>query len=256
MKRLVKILIIVMTFFITKNVYAANYEIRELIPVDTKTTIVTKNFSYRDFSYSNGSINFTSIKNLTDEKKKISISIGLFNENKKNIGTINYCDSTLDSKQEKSHKIEVTNKYLGKDYEIKDIKYISVLGDNIKCRTTGYDEFIGQTVQEIGMAKNKTLDSKTELLIKILSIVFGVLFILFIYKLLFTKSYQNFDGSDIRQGYKKYNKELKEQREYEARVNPPAPKEVKKIKTDEVLMQEEKAKNEDKSGTDLHNLYK
>ena len=49
MKRLVKILIIVMTFFITKNVYAANYEIRELIPVDTKTTIVTKNFSYRDF---------------------------------------------------------------------------------------------------------------------------------------------------------------------------------------------------------------
>lgn len=256
MKKVLKVLIIVMTLFITKNVYAANYEIRELIPTDIKTTIVTNNFSYREFSYSDGTIYFTSIKNLSDEKKKVSISIGLFNKNKKNIGTINYCGNELDSKAEGKFQIEVTNKYLGKDYELKDIKYISVLGDNIKCRTSGHDEFIGQTVEEIGITKNTTTDDKTDLLIKILAIVFGALLLLFIYRLLFTRAYQNFDGNDLRQGYKKYNKELQEQREYEARVNPPAPKEVKKIKTDEVLMQEEKAANEDKTGTDLHNLYK
>ena len=64
------------------------------------------------------------------------------------------------------------------------------------------------------------------------------------------------DGNDVRQGYKTYNKELKDQREYELRINPPKPKEVKKVKTDEVIRQEEEAKNEKNSNTDLHNLYK
>ena len=62
------------------------------------------------------------------------------------------------------------------------------------------------------------------------------------------------DGNDVRQGYKQYNKELKDEREREARIHPPAPKEVVREKTDEVLDQEESAKNEQQ--TDLHNLYK
>ena len=49
---------------------------------------------------------------------------------------------------------------------------------------------------------------------------------------------------------------LKEDREYEERVHPKPVKEKKKTKTDEVLKQEEKAKNEDKDHTELHDFYR
>lgn len=256
MKKIVKILVILLLLVVTKNVYAANYKIKELIPLKIKTTVVTKNFSYRKFQYNEGKIEFEGIKNLTDKDIPITISIGLFNKDKKNIGTINYCDYTIKSKEEATYEIDVTKDYLGKDYSISDIKYISVLGDNINCRTTGSDEYIGQTVEEIGYAKNSTIDSDTSLTIKILSIVGGVIFLIFIYNLLFTRTYENIDGSDVRQGYRRVNEDLKKEREEELRRNPPKPKEVKKVKTDEVLKQEEEASKEDKSATDLHNLYK
>jgi len=256
MKKIVKILVILLLLVVTKNVYAANYKIKELIPLKIKTTVVTKNFSYRKFQYNEGKIEFEGIKNLTDKDIPITISIGLFNKDKKNIGTINYCDYTIKSKEEATYEIDVTKDYLGKDYSVSDIKYISVLGDNINCRTTGSDEYIGQTVEEIGYAKNSTIDSDTSLTIKILSIVGGVIFLIFIYNLLFTRTYENVDGSDVRQGYRRVNEDLKKEREEELRRNPPKPKEVKKVKTDEVLKQEEEASKEDKSATDLHNLYK
>ena len=256
MKKIVKILVVLLLLVVTKNVYAANYQIRELIPVKIKTTVVTKNFSYRRFQYNDGKIEFEGIKNLTDKDIPITISIGLFNKDKKNIGTINYCDYTISNKEEVKYDIDVTKDYLGKDYSISDIKYISVLGDNINCRTDGSDEFIGQTVEEIGYAKNNTLDSKTELTLKILGTLGGLLLLLFLYKFLFTRNYENIDGSDVRQGYKRVNEDLKKEREEELRRNPPKPKEVKKVKTDEVLKQEEEASKEDKSSTDLHNLYK
>jgi len=256
MKKIVKILVILLLLVVTKNVYAANYKIKELIPLKIKTTVVTKNFSYRKFQYNEGKIEFEGIKNLTDKDIPITISIGLFNKDKKNIGTINYCDYTIKSKEEATYEIDVTKDYLGKDYSVSDIKYISVLGDNINCRTTGSDEYIGQTVEEIGYAKNSTIDSDTSLTIKILSIVGGVIFLIFIYNLLFTRTYENVDGSDVRQGYRRVNEDLKKEKEEELRRNPPKPKEVKKVKTDEVLKQEEEASKEDKSATDLHNLYK
>lgn len=252
----IKIILLVLTLILIRPVYAANYEIKELIPKDIKTTIVTNNFSYREFSFEDNKISFSSIKNLSDKDLPISISIGLFNEKRRNIGTINYCKDHLSANEERQITIDITEAFLGKDYKAYDVKYISVLGDNINCRTTGSDEYLGQTIKQITYGKNNTLDSQTQFLIKILSVVGGILLLIFLYQFLFTKSYQNFDGDDVRQGYKNYNKELKEQREEELRKNPPKPKEKKKIKTDEVLMQEEQAKNEDKSGTDLHNLYK
>ena len=256
MKKIIKILIVLLLLVVTKNTYAANYEIKELIPIDTETTIVTKNFSYRNFSYTNGKIKFSSIKNLTDKGLPITISVGLFNKNKKNIGTINYCDYTINSREEIEFEIDVDKTYLGKEYSLNDIKYISVLGDNINCRTDGSEEYIGQTVKEIGIGKNTTLDSKTELLLKIVGIIGGALFALFLYKILFTRSYENFDGSDVRQGYKRVNEDLKKEREEELRRNPPKPKEIKQVKTTEVLEQEEAAAKEDKNSTDLHNMYR
>lgn len=273
-KRIIKIVLFLVVIVGMIHVEAANYEERELIPVNIETTIVTNNFSYKGFYYNkNGNdkdkkdyIVFKSIQNLDREERPISISIAFFNKNKKNIGTMNYCatesknkvvsQELLNSKEEISYSIEVTKDYLGKDYSKDDIEYIAVLSDNKICRATGADEYIGQTVEEIGMTKNNVLDSSSELMINIFIFIGIVLIIIFLYKFMFTKSYQNFDGEDIRKGFKKLNKDLEDERQEELRRNPPKPKEIKKTKTDEVLRQEEEARKEDKSGTDLHNLYK
>ena len=64
------------------------------------------------------------------------------------------------------------------------------------------------------------------------------------------------DGEDVRQGYAYKNEELREERERELRINPPKPPEPKKIKTDEVLQQEKREAEADKTDTDLHNMFK
>ncbi len=275
-KAINKFVLIVIAIMIILPVKAANYEIRELIPVNVETTIVTKNFSYKDFYYNdhkaetdqskNNFIIFKGIKNISDEELPISISIGLFDENKKNIGTINYCsksdktsvvaESILKSGEEKPYVIEINKNYLEKGKTTNNIKYISILSENKNCRTEGSQEYIGQTVEEIGVAKNTILDSQTQLLIKILSGVAIVIVALFLYKFMFTKSFQNYDGNDIRQGYKRVNQELKEKREYQEKVNPKPVPVPKKIKSDKVIEQEKQAANEQKDSTDLHNLYK
>ena len=277
MKSLRKIIFILfITVIGVIPVKAANYELQELIPVNVETTIVTDHFSYKEFYYNdndleaeslhNNYVIFKGIENLTTEERPVSISIGFFDADKKNIGVINYCSSKdqtsivagtiLQSKEEKSYVIEVTKKHLADGKTVNDIKYISVLSDNINCNTKGSLDYVGRTVEEIAIPKNKSLDSQSELLITVMSVIGIALAALFVYKFLFTTSYQNFDGKDVRNGYNKYNEELAKERERELKRNPPKEKEPVKVKSDEVLQQEEAAKNEDKSGTDLHNLYK
>ena len=274
MKKVGKIIILLL-ILMTIPVKAANYDLKELIPNNVKTTIVTNNFSYQNFYYNEKGndghpaeyIIFDNLKNISREALPVSISIGLFDENKKNIGVINHCSTkdedsnpikgkVLASKEEMSYVIAVNKIYLADDKTVKDIRYISVLSDNINCRTGGSLEFIGETVEEIGMRRNTGFDNKTLLLFKVLGGLAAVLLVIFLYRFLFTSSYQNVDGSDVRQGYKQYNKELSEERERELKKNPPKPKPKKKVKTDQVIQQEEEAKKEDKTGTDLHNLYK
>ena len=48
---------------------------------------------------------FKGIKNQKEEAKPISISIGLFDSKKENIGTINYCTDTLQAKEEKPYEL-------------------------------------------------------------------------------------------------------------------------------------------------------
>ena len=267
-------IVILITILTILPVKAANYEIRELIPVNIETSINTKHFSYRDFYYNdyktndttdkNNYIVFKSIKNISDEEVPVSISIGLFDKKKKNIGTINYCSKNdnnsttevLKPGEEKAYAIEVKKDYLGDKKTVNDIKYISVLSENSNCRITGSKENLGQTVEEIGIAKNNVLDSSAKLFIRILTIVGIVLAAIFVYNFMFTNAYQNIDGKDVRQGYQRVNQELKKQREYEERVNPKPIPEKKKTKTDKVLAEEEAAAKEKKDETDLHNLYK
>lgn len=269
-------LIILLIGISTVNVNAANYELNELIPVDTHTTIVTNNFSYKDFYYNNNELEaktlhnnfiiFGAIKNLTDKELPVSISVALFDGNKKNLSVINYCsaqDKTsimagtrLKAKEEKAYTIEVAKRHLPDKKTVEDIKYIAVLSDNINCNSSISLDYVGYTIKDVKMGKNNNLDKDTQLLIKIVSVIGVVLLLLFLYKFLFTNAFRNMDGSDVRIGYSKYNKELKEEREKELRENPPVEPEPVKVKSDEVIEQERQAQNEDKSGTDLHNLYK
>lgn len=153
----IRIVFLLLILFSIKEVRAANYQIKELIPVDTPTTIVTDNFSYKNFYYNdnkmeaeslkNNFIIFENIKNLTDKELPVSISIGLFDENKINIGTVNYCSTNdkysvvnntiLQSEEEKNYVIEVNKKNLADKKTVNDIKYIAVLSDNINCRSSG-----------------------------------------------------------------------------------------------------------------------
>lgn len=242
----------------TINVNAANYEFKELIPVGIKNTLVTNNFSYQQFTLDSGKVEFGTIKNVSKKELPISISIAFFDENKRNMGILNYCreDEILKASEAREYSIDVTQNDIAEGKKVSEIKYIAILTDNVNCTKENSFEYVGSTVEDIGMGKNNELDAESERLLHIFYFIGGVLLILFLYEFLFTRKYQNFDGEDVRTGFDKYNKDLKKKREKELKKNPPKPKEFTKVKTDEVLAQEEAAKKEDKSSTDLHNMYK
>lgn len=277
MKRIIMLITILVITLVSQNVYAANYNIKELIPVNAHTTIGTNNFRYIDFYYNdnemeadslrNNFIIFSKIKNVSDEKKAVTVSIGLFDKDKKNIGTINYCSSKdktsvvagteLNPDEEKSYVIEVNKKYLADKKTVKDIEYISILSDNPNCTTGSSLDFVGQTVDEIGQIKNTGLSDDAELLIKILTGIGIVAIIIFVYNFMFSTRYKNFNGEDVRQEYSYINKELEAKRKYDSIHNPTPPKEVKEVKTQEVKAQEERENsNANKESSDLHNFYK
>ena len=269
MKKLVLGLFIICCMILP--VQAMEYQLKELIPLGIETTISTNKFIYKDL-YLSEKIEkgktyfvFKGVKNISDEDRPVSIKIAFFDENRENIGVLNYCSSkdktssitTLKSKEEKSFAIEITDNYLADKKRVKDIKYVAVMDDNSNCNSSVYLDGVGRKVDELGKTDPNLFKKDDVGIMKVIYIVVGVvLVLLFLYKFLFTSSYKNMDGEDVRNGYKKYNKELKDQREFEAKVNPPVVEEPKKEKTDEVIAQEKSAQEEDKSGTDLHNLYK
>jgi uncharacterized protein YxeA len=58
MKKILYGVLILLIGVITINVKAANYGFKELIPINTKNTLVTNNFSYQQFYYEDGEIVF------------------------------------------------------------------------------------------------------------------------------------------------------------------------------------------------------
>lgn len=256
MKRFIKVIFILVLSCIVLPVHAENYKIKELIPKKVDTTIRTDSFIYKGMYFDNKGIHFNGIKNRTEGKLPISISIGLFNKSGKNIGTINYCDSSLEAGQEMSYIIKYNENYFAKNMDSKDIKYIAVLSDNINCRKDGSLDYVGKSIDKLGVISRYDVGTDTELLLIVLGAVGGILLILFIYHFLFTNKYSNFDGNDVRGAYKKVNEDLAKEREEELKRNPPTEPERKSEKSEEVLKQEEEASKEDKSNTDLHNMYK
>ena len=251
MKRIIRVLLILLVCFSIKNVYAENYKVRQLVPYKVTTTIHTDKLNYIGMYFDDQGVHFNAIKNLTDEDLPISISIGLFNKKGINIGTINNCDTDLKvrAKTEMSYFVAFDKKYLGKNYNIKDIHYIAVLSENISCRTGGSLDYIGKKVDRIGNIENNKLDSQTQLFISIITVIAGAFVVFVVYKLIFTRAYRNIDGNEVRKAFEDIDKELEEMREEKTNV------EEKSTEPIEILTFEEPEKDK-KEDSELHNLYK
>ena len=266
MKKISLLLIILLSIIIIP-VQAANYKLKELIPENIETTIVTDSFSYKDFYYKDGYLNFKGIKNISKEVKPLTFTMALFDSKRENIGTIYFCSSdaddsaiigqtTLASKEEKSVVIKVGKEFLASGKSTKDIKYIALMSENKNCTTGKATDYTGKTIDEMGLHKNNKINPIADLLLKL--VMFGVIIFIacFVYVYLFTNRFKNVDGDDVRKGYRNYNKELERERQEELRRNPPKPKEVIQTKTDEVLQQEEKEANSSRDSSELHDFFK
>ena len=194
MKKLIKILVVVLVCLSVKIVNAANYKINELIPYNTKTSIHTDNFSYNGMYFDTKGIHFDGIKNLTDEKLPVTISVGLFDSNGRNVGVVNYCNLFVEGKDEIGFIIEFEDYYFGRNKNANSVKYMAILDDNIHCKTSGSTDYIGKSVDDMGIIHKEKFNSSVDLLLSILTILFGLIIIYIIYKLLFAKAFKNIDN--------------------------------------------------------------
>lgn len=181
MKKLVKIFIILMILAITPTVYAENYGVRKLIPINTKVTVYTDNFMYDEISCDQNVINFGRIKNLRDIDMPISISVGLFDETDTNIGNVNYCEDLIEAKKSLSYSIRIKDAYLGEGKSNSQIKYITVLSDNSICHTTGNRVDVGRNIEELGVTYKEKymIDKKTAV------VIFAIVAIIFLFGILY-----------------------------------------------------------------------
>ena len=186
------ILLVLSTLFVGIDVYAGDYSIKELIPVEDEANVFSKTFNYTGVKFeadssgrANGVLRFNSIVNNTSSKKTPSFNILLFDGTKKNIGFITYCgekdygsDNTMfyiSGKDAKPFSINVTSRYFGgneKDYEgivhePGEILYYSFFSDNSYCQIGGYTKYIGLTLEEITGGEvnfdNEDIDKKLKL---------------------------------------------------------------------------------------------
>ena len=84
MKKVITLMIALIIMITTYNVNEANYELKELIALDKKTTIVTKRISYKQLYYnsSDNTVYFEGIKNISQEELPLSFSIAFFDSKK------------------------------------------------------------------------------------------------------------------------------------------------------------------------------
>lgn len=260
MKKLIQIFIILIIVISSKTVYADSYKMMELIPKDKKVTIRGDQLLYKDVEFKEGKIVIGQIKNITDEKKSITISIGLFGKDKRNISIINYCstEDALETNQViENYQIPIDEEKFDKDKTINDIKYYAIISENKSCRLGGAKEYVGEKINRINKLGDNSLPSSVTMLLNIVKYFVIGFIIIFLYKFLFTGSYRNMDGEDMRADYAYINKEKEKERERQRKLNPKNPKTIKQTKSDKVLAQEkEEQEKENKDDSNLHNFYK
>ena len=263
MKRTINLLsiaLILILTFTTKQVFADNYKMMELIPQDKVVTIRGDIFLYKNVEYKNGKITFGQIKNITDEKKQITISLAFFDEEKENITIINYC-STEDVLEPNSikqnYEIQIDRTKLTEDKKINDIKYYAILSENKSCRLGGEKEYVGRRIEDINRLGNSEMPSEAKLLLRVIEVIVIILVIIFLYKFLFTGAYRNMDGEDVRAEFDYVNKQKAKERKKQKYINPNIPKEKGPNKSEKIKAQEDaENKQEKKDNSDLHNMYK
>lgn len=205
MKR-IKLLILLILGLTFTNVDAA--QLYELIPVDTPATIETEHFIYKDFYYNNNQMQaeglnsnhviFPIIENKTKEEIPVSISFGVFNKDKENIGTINYCSTkdkytfatkTIGPESEVAYSIPVMQMDLADGADIKDVAYISVYDENIKCSNVNSINDEGKTIEDLQKDSDNPhakVDKNTKYFVYIVAGAFGLLILVLIIKRLVT----------------------------------------------------------------------
>ena len=207
-KKIYYLLFIVISFFCVMNVYAEDYKLNTLIPVNTTASVETDKFDYKNFVYDtnvdakgNATLKFEGIQNNTLSKTAVSINVLLFDENQKNIGFLTYCTDKDVSSDNSGFKIRanqvvpftinVTKRYFVEGKEPKDVRYIAVRDENRYCQIGGYSNYKDLTLEEIINGKeekkegfsfpdlssviNTTLIIVLFIIIAIIGIIFGLM---------------------------------------------------------------------------------
>lgn len=191
-KIIVIFILVLSMMFISTDVYAGDYSIKELIPIGDEANVFSKTFNYTGVKFEtssdgkvNGVLRFNSILNNTSSRKSPSFNILLFDGAKKNIGYITYCaekdygsDNSMfyiPGKEARPFSINVTARYFGgneKNYkgivhEPGEILYYSFFSDNSYCQIGGYTKYIDLTIEEITGGEvnfdNKEIDEKLKM---------------------------------------------------------------------------------------------
>ena len=167
MKRYLKILLLVVISIFLVDVYAVEYNPYDSIPItSSNATIKTNHFTYNGVNYNKNLdetnstyFSFAGIVNSTNKKVPVTVAIGLFDKDGRNIGTIFYCTkrdydskySGLEIKSNKStpFKISAKKKYFVENRSATEIVSYSILSDNIDCESAGFTKYKGLTLAEI-----------------------------------------------------------------------------------------------------------
>ena len=261
-----RILLGFLVFICFINVNAKDYEIKELIPVDEKASVTTDHFFYRDFYFNSKEvsslihqrvIDFDGIKNLDNKERNISITIGFFDETKRNIGLYNFCsvkdgsvNGLLKQSEEKEYDIYINDKLLANKNKVSDIKYIAVMSENPNCNNgTNYD-YLGKKIEYIEFEDVQAYDYKyVKYCLSLLVLILVVLVIKFIFDYTINKNGKITDKLYGISRDNRTNEEIKDQ--YFKRREEENKKNKKVDKKPEIA-----DKSQEKGKTDLHNFYK
>lgn len=167
-KILIYVVLTLGIFSLNSDVFAKDFQMQELIPIEESATVETENFTYHDFiiqttAENKGLVKFGNISNRSDKKIPVSINLLLFDESEFNIGYLTYCtekdlssnytDFKLEPNGSAPFTINVVDKYFIDGKSVGDVKYLAVMDENKYCHVGGYDKFQGLKIEQIKEGK-------------------------------------------------------------------------------------------------------
>lgn len=178
MKKYIKLLFLIIISVFLIDVNAVDYNPYDSIPITSvNANIKTKTFNYNGVTYNNALdetnstyFSFAGIYNNTNKKIPVTITIGLFDYEGKNIGTIFYCtkrdyDSKYSGLEVRANssapfKISAKKKYFVDNRSANEIASYAILSDNKDCEAAGFHKYKGLTLTEIQEGVKPTTEEK------------------------------------------------------------------------------------------------